>query len=331
MTTQHDRSIQWIALEGGSFWGGSNDYYPDEAPARILRVAPFDLASTPVTNSEFGAFIAASGYVTVAEREIPQELFPGLSAADRAPGSLVFSPTDGPVDLGDWQQWWRWVPGAHWRAPHGPGSSVDDLADHPVVQIAYEDALAYAEWVGGRLPTEDELEYAAGGGRRPAPYAWGEEREPGGRIKANTWRGRFPYRNDGSDGWVGTSPVGTFPPNDFGLYDLIGNVWEWTSTPYSSLRTSSSVASEAGCSCGCGPVGRDVQRMRVLKGGSHLCAPEYCLRYRPAARSPQVEDSAATHIGFRVARDATGALTATPSPAQLRVLTPRLTDADNNN
>lgn len=302
MKAQEHTHIRWVALPGGSFWAGSNDFYPDEAPVRAECVAPFELAATPVTNREFTAFVEATGYVTVAERRLPAADYPSLSEEERAPGALVFTPTAGPVDLGDWRQWWRWVPGAHWRAPEGPGTSIDDRPDHPVVQIAYADAVAYAAWVGARMPTEAELEYAATGGEQPAPYAWGSEREPDGRVMANTWRGRFPYRNDGSDGWTGTSPVATFPANRFGLYDCIGNVWEWTSTHYSPTRQP---GAKNACSCGCGPQASARQvPQRVLKGGSHLCAPEHCLRYRPAARSPQAEDSATTHIGFRVARDA---------------------------
>lgn len=293
----------WVELEGGPYWSGSDDFYPDEAPMREACVEGFALGLTPVTNRQFMRFAEESGYVTVAERSLPDTDFPHLTERDRAPGSLVFRRTDGPVDLRDWQQWWAWVPGANWRQPRGNGSDVQSLLDHPVVHIAYSDACAYAEWVGGRLPTEAEFEYAACGGSRPAPYAWGTDRDPDGQLMANTWRGRFPYRNHGANGWYGTSPVGSFPPNGYGLYDIIGNVWEWTSDLYRA-RTQ-----DNGCGCGCGARAAAVSQesdpailRRVLKGGSHLCAPEYCLRYRPAARSPQAEDSATTHIGFRVVR-----------------------------
>lgn len=289
---------EWIALPSGSFWMGSEDFYPDEAPVRKVTVDAFTVSRTPVTNREFASFVDATGYLTVAERSPDGE---------REPGSLVFTPTAGPVDLTDWRAWWRWVPGASWRHPKGvaAGPPASALPEHPVVQVAYEDASTYAAWVGGRLPTEHEHEYASGGGSRPSPYAWGNSRDVDGTLMANTWRGKFPYMNRGANGWIGTSPVGSFPENGFGLLDTIGNVWEWTSTPYDVP-----VTPERGTSCACSP---DAQPRgeepetgpvrRVLKGGSHLCAPEYCLRYRPAARSPQSEDSATTHTGFRVVRD----------------------------
>ncbi|CPZ00477.1 serine/threonine-protein kinase pkn1 [Mycobacteroides abscessus] len=204
---------------------------------------------------------------------------------------MTFRTTAGPVDLHDWQQWWDWVPGAYWRQPFGPGSDIDGAAEHPVVQVAYTDAAAYARWAGRRLPTEAEWEYAARGGSDTV-YAWGDEVAPEGRLMANTWQGRFPYRNDGALGWHGTSPVGTFPANGFGLLDMIGNVWEWTST-----RFQPGAGTPRSC---CSPSDNpDPSVIQVLKGGSHLCAPEYCHRYRPAARSPQSQDSATTHIGFR--------------------------------
>ena len=217
-----------------------------------------------------------------------------MPAADLAPGALVFRPTEGPVDLGDWRRWWDWAPGACWRHPFGPDSGVDDRGDHPVVQVSYVDAAAYAGWAGRRLPTEAQWEYAARGGSATV-YSWGDEVTPGGRLMANTWQGAFPYRNDGALGWRGTSPVGVFLANGYGLLDVIGNVWEWTTTPYSPHHVSSGVAK--GC---CTPsLESDPTVMQTLKGGSHLCAPEYCHRYRPAARSSQSQDSAATHIGFR--------------------------------
>ncbi len=310
---------RWVCVPGGSFLMGSDEYYPDEAPRHRREVAAFEVTSTPVTNDQFAAFVAATGYVTVAERPLSAEEYPDLAPDSRAPGSLVFSPTEGPVDLRDWRQWWQWQPGASWRQPTGQGSTLLGLEDHPVVQVSFEDAQAYAEWAGGRLPTEAELEFAACGGSTPSPYAWGSEREPDGDLMANTWRGRFPFENDGARGWHGTSPVGSFPANAYGLFDCIGNVWEWSSSPYTASHAaaasseiaspSTATAGRGGCACspsdpprGEAPSGTAVSQ-RVLKGGSHLCAPEYCLRYRPAARSPQAEDSATTHIGFRIARD----------------------------
>jgi sulfatase modifying factor 1 len=276
---------------------GSTSFYPEEAPVHTVTVSAVAVERHPVTNAQFAEFIAATSYVTVAERPLDPALYPGVADADLAPGTLVFRPTRGPVDLRDWRQWWDWAPGAYWRRPFGPTSSIDALSDrpdHPVVQVAYPDAAAYARWAGRRLPSEAEWEYAARGGRMTT-YAWGEEVAPCGRLMANTWQGRFPYRNDGALGWAGTSPIGTFPENAFGLVDMIGNVWEWTTTPYATQHRP---AAQKGC---CTPQTTipDPTVSQTLKGGSHLCAPEYCHRYRPAARSSQSQDSAATHIGFR--------------------------------
>ncbi|MFN8227685.1 MAG: formylglycine-generating enzyme family protein [Mycobacterium sp.] len=286
-----------IALPGGDFRMGSADFYPDEAPVHTATVAAFAIERHPVTNAQYAEFVADTGYVTVAERPLDPALYPGVAAADLVPGALVFVPTAGPVDLNDWRQWWDWAPGACWRHPFGPASGVEDRLDHPVVQIAYPDAHAYAQWAGRRLPTEAEWEYAARGGA-DTTYSWGADAAPGGQVMANTWQGRFPYRNDGALGWTGTSPVGSFPANGFGLVDMIGNVWEWTTTRYVPQH-------RPGAPSGCCTVGRaappDPTVMQALKGGSHLCAPEYCHRYRPAARSPQSQDSATTHIGFRCA------------------------------
>jgi formylglycine-generating enzyme required for sulfatase activity len=282
-----------VALPGGSYRMGSTQFYPEEAPVHTATVGAFAVERHPVTNAQFAAFVAETGYVTVAEQSPDPALYPGASAQDLVPGALVFKPTSGPVDLRDWRQWWHWVPGADWRHPCGPDSTIDDRLDHPVVQVAYPDAAAYAKWAGRRLPTEAEWEYAARGGTSTT-FAWGDEAAPDGRLMANTWQGRFPFRNDGALGWVGTSPVGTFPPNGFGLVDMIGNVWEWTTTQFSAHHRLDRPVE----SC-CAPSTADPSVTQTLKGGSHLCAPEYCLRYRPAARSPQSQDSATTHIGFR--------------------------------
>ena len=287
-----------VDLPGGSFRMGSTAFYPEEAPVHTVRVGAFAIERHPVTNAQFAAFVAATGYVTVAEQEIDPAEFPGADPADLVPGALVFRPTAGPVDLRDWRQWWDWQPGACWRHPFGPDSSWEKRPDHPVVQVAYPDAAAYARWAGRRLPTEAEWEYAGRAGST-ATYAWGEEATPGGRLMANTWQGRFPYQNDGALGWVGTSPVGTFASNGFGLVDMIGNVCEWTTTVFSAHHR----IDEPGQGC-CPPSDRaDPGVHQALKGGSHLCAPEYCHRYRPAARSPQSQDSATTHIGFRCVAD----------------------------
>ena len=330
---------QMISIPGGTFRMGSADFYAEEGPVHERTVAPFELDLHPVTNEQFAAFVAATGYVTVAERPLDPADFPGADISDFSPGGLVFTPTPGPVDLRDWRQWWAWGEGASWRRPFGAGSSIEGRERHPVVQVSFEDANAYAAWAGKRLPSEVEWEFAARGGLDGATYAWGEELRPDGVLMADTWQGSFPYDNTGAAGWVGTAPVGSFAPNGYGLFDCIGNVWEWTSDFYSARHvppaavrpnllagpsTGTAVAPDAGGGCGdacsCGPSdsgrasaaelaagtasaepGSAIPR-RVLKGGSHLCAPEYCLRYRPAARSPQAEDTATTHIGFRCAR-----------------------------
>ncbi|GAB2448502.1 formylglycine-generating enzyme required for sulfatase activity [Conyzicola lurida] len=277
-------------LPGGTFAMGSEAFYADEGPVHEATVGPFAIDEHPVTTRQFARFVDATGYVTTAERELPADDFPELSAAERAPGALTFRATAGPVPLADWRAWWDWAPGADWRRPYGVDVDPDTLADHPVVQVSFEDAAAYADWTGRRLPTEAEWEYAARGGLDGATYAWGEDPRPGGILMANSWQGAFPYRNDGADGWRGTSPVGSFPRNGFGLSDMIGNVWEWTTTVYAPRHSGLDECCVVG---GTGPV------RRALKGGSHLCAPEYCLRYRPAARSPQSDDTSTTHIGFR--------------------------------
>ena len=273
---------------------GSTAFYPEEAPIHTATVRAFAIERHPVTNAQFAEFVVETGYVTVAERPLDPALYPGVADADLLPGALVFRATAGPVNLRDWRQWWDWATGACWRQPFGPGSDIAGKDDHPVVQVAYPDAAAYARWAGRRLPTEAEWEYAAQGGST-TPYAWGDQPTVGGALMANTWQGRFPYRNDGALGWAGTSPVGTFPPNGFGLVDMIGNVWEWTTTPYSRHHV---LEQQVGACCP-PPADPDPAVSQTLKGGSHLCAPEYCHRYRPAARSPQSQDSSTTHIGFR--------------------------------
>lgn len=284
----------WVTLGGGTFRMGSDAFYPEERPVHGVHVRPFEIARYAVRNREFAEFVEATGYVTVAERELDPADFPDVDPAGLEPGSLVFTPTSGPVDLRDWRQWWRWVPGASWRHPRGPASDLEGRGEHPVVHVAFVDAEAYAEWAGGRLPTESEWEFAARGGLDQSTYEWGEQ--PNDGTRTNSWQGRFPYQNTGSGAgrWVYTAPVGSFPPNGFGIHDMTGNTWEWTSSPWSAEH-------EVTSRC-CGPE-TSAGGQRVLKGGSHLCAPEYCLRYRPAARSSQTEDSATTHLGMRIVRD----------------------------
>ena len=287
---------------------GSDRHYPEERPARKVRVDPFRIDAYPVTNRRFTEFVADTGYVTFAERPPDPGLYPGARPQDLVPGSLVFGMTGGPVDLGDFRNWWAWTPGADWRRPLGPGSSLDGLEDHPVVHVAYPDAVAFVRWAGMRLPSEAEWEYAARGGLEGAEFAWGDQDFQETAPRANTWQGRFPYENTELDGWARTSPVGFYAPNGYGLYDMIGNIWEWTSTRYRQAPPM------AGSRC-CGPPrGEQLAPIRMpdpfpsrtIKGGSHLCTIQYCFRYRPAARQPQTIDTSAGHIGFRcVSREAT--------------------------
>ena len=287
-----------VELPAGSFQMGSTSFYPEEAPIHTVNVAPFAIERHPVTNAQFAEFVDDTGYVTVAERELDPQLFPGADPADLVPGGLVFLPAAGPVNLRDWRQWWEWRPGSCWRHPFGPDSGIDDRLEHPVVQIAYPDAAAYARWARRRLPSEAEWEYAASGGTTTT-YPWGDDAMRGGELMANTWQGHFPYQNNGALGWTGTSPVGSFAPNGYGLVDMIGNVWEWTTTEFAGHHRLDEPAQ------GCCPQAdeADPTVSQALKGGSHLCAPEYCHRYRPSARSPQSQDSATTHIGFRCVAD----------------------------
>jgi sulfatase modifying factor 1 len=277
-----------VRIPGGSFLMGSEDFYPEERPVRRVEVAGFWMDAHPVTVAEFRRFVNATGYVTVAELAPDRAAYPNADPALLVPGSLVFRPTRGPVDLRDHQAWWAYVPGAQWRRPEGPGSDVYTRARHPVTHVAYADAEAYAAWAGRDLPTEAEWEYAARGGLEGATYAWGDDPAPGGRVMANTWQGEFPWQSLRSDGRHGTSPWTAHPPNPYGLYDLTGNVWEWTCDRFTS----------AGTDWCCGAGGGGFAR-QVIKGGSHLCAPNYCLRYRPAARQGETIDTSTCHIGFR--------------------------------
>jgi formylglycine-generating enzyme len=284
-------------VPGGEFLMGSADFYPEERPVRRVAVPGFWIDRHPVTVAEFRRFVKATGYTTVAERPPAPDLYPDADPALLVPGSLVFRPTRGPVDLRDFRNWWQYVPGATWERPEGPASDTYTRGRHPVTQVAYEDAAAYAAWVGKALPTEAEWEYAARGGLEGTVFAWGNEFAPEGRMMANTWQGEFPWQNLVADGYAGTSPVGAFPPNGYGLHDMTGNVWEWTCDPATDGH-----AAESPCcapTAHAGPIPR-----RVIKGGSHLCAPNYCLRYRPAARQFEAVDTSTGHIGFRcVVRD----------------------------
>ncbi|WP_347304104.1 formylglycine-generating enzyme family protein [Croceibacterium sp. TMG7-5b_MA50] len=303
-----------IHIEGGRFQMGSDRFYPEEAPVRPVRVDSFLIDAVPVTNAAFTAFVAATGYVTEVERIPDPADYPGLDPALAIAGSLVFEKTRSPVDLADFNQWWHFRAGADWRHPLGPDSTIDGLGDHPVVHVSYEDAVAFATWAGKRLPTEAEWEFAARGGA-DTDYAWGDELAPGGAMLANYWQGLFPFSNQQLDGYERTSPVGTYPANGYGLFDMIGNVWEWTSDWYALPSGTAPARAGKAASCCAIPNPRGGRKRdsydpampamkigrKVLKGGSHLCAPNYCQRYRPAARHPQTVDSATTHIGFRCA------------------------------
>jgi formylglycine-generating enzyme len=303
-----DKDMAWVP--GGTFLMGSEDFYPEERPVHRAAVDGLWVDRHPVTNAEFRRFVKATGYLTVAERPLEQADYPDADPALLVPGALVFRRTLGPVDLRDFRNWWAWVPGACWRHPEGPASTLHGRERHPVVQVAYQDAAAYAAWAGKALPTETQWEFAARGGLDGAVFVWGDEFAPKGRMMANTWQGEFPWQNLLLDRYEGTSPVGRFPPNGYGLHDVAGNVWEWTTDYFAPSHPQG-----AARPC-CVPTNPQVtapvlaERIprRVIKGGSHLCAPNYCLRYRPAARQGEAVDTATGHLGFRcIVRAASGA------------------------
>jgi formylglycine-generating enzyme required for sulfatase activity len=296
-----------VWIPGGEFTMGSDDHYPEEAPAHRVRVDGFWMDKHLVTNRDFERFVAETGHVTLAEKPANPADYPGAKPELLSPSSVVFKKPAGMVDMGDHYNWWVYMRGANWRHPRGPASHLRKLADHPVVHVAFEDVEAYARWAGKELPTEAEWEFAARGGLDRAEYVWGDEFTPGGRHMANTWQGEFPYHNAAEDGFEYTSPVGSFPPNGYGLYDMAGNVWEWTGDWYRDHGTIDSP-----CCTAINPRGaeRDASYdprqlhlkipRKVTKGGSHLCAPNYCRRYRPAARMAQPIDTSISHLGFRL-------------------------------
>jgi formylglycine-generating enzyme required for sulfatase activity len=290
---------------------GSDSHYMEERPAHRVRVSPFWMDETAVTNAQFARFVEETGYVTVAERPLDPAMYPGAKPENLLPGSLVFHMTPGPVDKTDYRNWWSWVPGACWRRPEGPGSDISDRALHPVVHVAYEDAEAYAHWAGKALPTEAEWEFAARGGLDNKEFVWGDDFTPGGVHMANTWQGPFPWRNFAADGFERTAPVGSYPANGYGLYDMAGNVWQWTTDWYAPRHEADADKPCCGTQDPRGPpidASFDPAQPRiriprkVVKGGSFLCAPSYCRRYRPAARHAQMVDSGMSHIGFRCIR-----------------------------
>ncbi|WP_425334503.1 formylglycine-generating enzyme family protein [Prescottella agglutinans] len=288
---------------------GSERHYPEEGPAHRVQVDAFAIETRQVTNAQYASFVADTGYVTVAERPLDPAEYPGAPAENLVPGSMVFVGTAGPVDLRHLSQWWRWTPGASWRHPEGPGSAIEGRADHPVVHVAHEDAQAYAEWAGRALPTEAQWEAAARGGLDHAEFTWGDHAESADQRLANFWHGDFPWRAD--SGYGTTSAVASYPPNPYGLYDMAGNVWEWTDDWYAEGNG----GGQSSCCVPRNPRGPDIAESydprqpqfrvprKVIKGGSFLCADSYCRRYRPAARRPQMIDTGMSHIGFRCVTD----------------------------
>jgi sulfatase modifying factor 1 len=297
-----------VFIPGGTFRMGSDKHYPEEAPIHRVTVDGFFIDRTPVTNRQFKEFVKATGHITFAEIAPDPKDYPGALPHLLYTGSLVFQVPNHPVDLRYWGEWWSFMKGANWRRPYGPKSNIHGLDNHPVVHVAFADALAYARWAGKDLPTEAEWEFAARGGLDGAEYAWGDELTPGGRQMANTWQGNFPRENLATDGYARSSPVAAFPPNGYGVHDMIGNVWEWTTDWYSPKHEAD--APKACCIPENPRGGREESSYdpchprskiprKVIKGGSHLCAPNYCRRYRPAARHAEPVDTSTSHLGFR--------------------------------
>ena len=297
-----------VWIPGRTFRMGSDQHYPEERPVHRVAVDGFWIDRYPVVNDEFAEFVAATGHVTFAEIPPDPKDYPGALPSMLYAGSLVFTKPNGPVDRRDFTNWWQFMRGAMWRHPYGPESSIAGRERHPVVHVTFGDAMAYAKWAGKALPTEAEWEMAARGGIEGTEFAWGGEFRPGGRDMANTWQGEFPWQNLATDGFEATSPVGSFPANGYGVYDMIGNVWEWTTDWYRALHEEEA---HKACCVPHNPLGPQEQDSydpcqpevriprKVLKGGSHLCAPNYCRRYRPAARFPEPVDTSTCHVGFR--------------------------------
>jgi formylglycine-generating enzyme len=310
------RAAEMVWISGGTFRMGSDDHYPEEAPAHRVSVGGFWIDRTPVTNRQFKAFVKVTGHVTTTQISPDPMDYPGALPHMIYAGSLVFVRPHSTFDLRDWSRWWTFMQGADWRHPYGPKSNINVLDNHPVVHVSFTDALAYAKWAGKDLPTEAEWEFAARGGLDSAEFAWGDELTPGGTHMANIWQGNFPLQNLHEDGYERTSPVTAFPPNGYGLHDMIGNVWEWTSDWWSTKHEAD--APKACCipanprggreEASYDPCLPDIRIPRkVLKGGSHLCAPNYCRRYRPAARHAEPIDTSTSHVGFRCVRRAPAA------------------------
>jgi formylglycine-generating enzyme len=304
-----ENSGKMVWIPGGTFLMGSDHHYPEEAPSHRVKVGGFWMDVTAVTNEDFGRFVAETNYLTLAERPARHEDYPDAPPEMLVPASAVFVTPAKVIDRTDAYKWWSYVPGASWRHPRGFTSSIEGLEKHPVVHVAYDDAEAYARWAGKELPTEAEFEFAARGGLDGQAYVWGDELQPEGRIMANTWQGEFPWQNTALDGYEWTAPVGSYPSNGYGLYDMAGNVWQWTSDWYQDhdavdspcCTTENPRGGSEEKSCELGLSGGHMPR-KVIKGGSFLCAPTYCQRYRPAARMAQTIDSTTCHVGFRCIR-----------------------------
>jgi formylglycine-generating enzyme required for sulfatase activity len=297
-----------VWIPGGEFWMGADDF-PDAQPWHRVSLDGFWIDKTEVTNGQFEQFVKATKYVTIAERTPRAEDFPGAPPENLVAGSVVFAPPAHPVKLNDHFQWWSYVDGANWRHPEGPRSTIKDRGNYPVVHIAYDDALAYAKWAGKRLPTEAEFEFAQRGGLERKAYAWGDEFKPDGKFMANTFQGHFPDTNTKADGHATAAPVGSFPPNNYGLYDMAGNVWEWTSDwyrhdYYQQLAAAGTVTrNPQGPTTSIDPSEPGVKK-KVHKGGSFLCTDQYCARYIAGGRGKGEPDTGTNHVGFRLVRDA---------------------------
>lgn len=297
-------SSKMVWIPGGSFEMGSDDpAFPDSRPVHAVELDGFWMDDHEVTNEEFEKFVKATKYVTIAERTLNPADFPGVPTENLVPGSGVFIPPSQAVSLENPLAWWKYVPGANWRQPYGPGQSVKEQGNKPVVHISYEDALAYADWAGKRLPTEAEWEYAAQGGQGRQPYYWGSELKPGGKWMANIYQGNFPNENTGEDGFTGIAPVKSFPPNRYGLYDMDGNVWEWCNDFYRPDYYGISPAKNPkGPADSYDPQEPNVVK-RVQRGGSFLCSDQYCIRYKPGSRGKGEVSSGSNNLGFRCVKD----------------------------